>query len=145
MVTYLLIYINEPDLSCIESGQTPLPCEWDYLQIKTPFETFDKLCNFVEKDGSYFIGQEDYTYDDYFLKFTYSDTYKTSITDWYEGKKFDSNIIEIDFATDNLANFYGFKLSWNVWSVNPCMTNKNTCDSHASCNERRRVRNQFKK
>ena len=44
--------------SCIEQGMSPQICEWDYLQVKTPFQSYSKLCNFVEKDGSYFIGQD---------------------------------------------------------------------------------------
>ena len=44
--------------SCIHSDLEPAVCEWDYLQIKTPFRTFEKLCSFVEKDGDYFLGQE---------------------------------------------------------------------------------------
>ena len=34
-----------------------------------------------------------------------------------------------------MGNFYGFKLSWNVWSVNPCLTDKNTCHAKAACIE----------
>ena len=86
---------------------------------------------------------DDYTFEDYFTEFTYSNLYKSDISEWYSGKKFDSNIIEIDFASDNLAHFYGFKLSWRVWSINPCMTKRNKCHSSATCSETN-VRGGFK-
>lgn len=121
--------------SCVQNNLEPAACEWDYLQIKTPTDNFEKLCNFVEKDGDYFVGQDDYTYDDYFTNFVYSDVNNQEVLGWYEGKKFDSNIVEVSFAADNLANFYGFKLSWNVWSINPCMTSENTCHTKATCSE----------
>lgn len=124
--------------TCSLPGRQAEECEWDYLQVATPSTLISakKLCNFVEKDDEYFVGQKGYESDQYFYEYTYDDGHRVVDDGWYKGKVFDSNILQINFAADNLGHFYGFKLSWKVY--NPCKTDfrPNGCHEYATCDEK---------
>ena len=44
-----------------------------------------------------------------------------------------SNEFMVEFATDNSASFYGFKLKWVPWHINYCAQGVNTCSRNAHC------------
>ena len=53
----------------------PKSCEWDYLQIKSKSKSFEKMCNYVEKDTDYATQPDGSIYDYYFDEYTYDTAY----------------------------------------------------------------------
>ena len=114
-----------------DSNHRPCPpgqnrvCEWDYLEITADRQRSPKMCQYVNKFRKFAIqngipGTPDYSY--FFKDYNYqSDPMFYNVIDdgWFKGKVFDSNLVMVEFKSDNGANFYGFDLVWKFSKGKP--------------------------
>ena len=90
------------------------------------------MCKYVEKDAEYTMQPDGKDFDYYFDEYTYDTAYDVQSNSWYSGRKLDTNAFTVEFATDALASFYGFKLEWETWDINPCEQG-DKCGQHGRC------------
>ena len=105
------------------------------MQIQTQKHSFKKMCNYVEKDEIYAYQPNGEVYDYYFDQYSYDTVYDVVKSGWYDGRRIFTNEFTVEFATDDTASFYGFKLKWAPWAINKCESGQHTCDINAICKE----------
>ena len=89
------------------------------------------MCKYVEKDEIYAVQPDGQDYEYYFDQYTYDKAY--DVNHWYDGQKINSNSFTVEFATDDSASFYGFKLEWEPWEVDPCLSDSDKCGNFGTC------------
>ena len=89
------------------------------------------MCKYVEKDSLYAMQPDGKDYDYYFDEYTYDTGY--DVGQWYQGQQTESNSFSVEFATDDSASFYGFKLEWETWDIDPCKQDTNKCGQNGKC------------
>ena len=89
------------------------------------------MCKYVEKDPLYAMQPDGKDYDYYFDEYTYDTAY--DVGHWYQGQRIESNSFSVEFATDDSASFYGFKLEWEAWDVDPCKQDTDKCGQNGEC------------